>query len=84
MVGTVRDARSSGGKRTPVLPLIRLHDLRHSHASILLAENVHPKIVSERLGHSSIELTLRTYSHVIPSLQESAAMTAAAAVFGAQ
>lgn len=55
------------------LPDIRIHDLRHSHASLLLAAGVNPKIVQERLGHSQISLTLDTYSHVIPSLQESAA-----------
>jgi integrase len=50
----------------------RFHDLRHSHASILLQKNVHPKIVSERLGHSKIGITLDLYSHAIPSLQEQA------------
>jgi integrase len=50
----------------------RIHDLRHSHASILLSKNVHPKIVSERLGHSKIGITMDLYSHVIPSLQEQA------------
>ena len=52
---------------------IRLHDLRHSHASQLLKQGVHPKIVQERLGHSSIAVTLDTYSHVAPSLQRAAA-----------
>jgi integrase len=51
------------------LPDLNLHGLRHSHASLLLATGVNPKIVQERLGHSSIALTLSTYSHVIPSLQ---------------
>ena len=55
------------------LPEIRFHDLRHTHATLLLAAGVHPKIVQERLGHSSITLTLDTYSHVIPSLQTEAA-----------
>jgi integrase len=55
------------------LPDIRIHDLRHSHASLLLASGVNPKVVQERLGHASITLTLTTYSHVIPSLQEEAA-----------
>jgi len=62
------------------LPAIRLHDLRHSTASILLARGVHPKVVSELLGHATIALTLDTYSHVIPSLQEEAAGVMAAAV----
>ena len=52
---------------------LRLHDLRHSHASILMAANVHPKVVSERLGHSRVSITLDTYSHTIPSLQADAA-----------
>jgi integrase len=55
------------------LPRIRFHDLRHSHATAMLARNIHPKIVSERLGHSRVALTLDTYSHVIPGMQEEAA-----------
>ena len=55
------------------LPDIRVHDLRHSHASLLLASGVNPKIVQERLGHASITLTLQTYSHTIPSLGQQAA-----------
>jgi integrase len=51
---------------------IRLYDLRHSCASLLLAEGENPKVVSERLGHSSVVLTLDTYSHVLPSMQRSA------------
>jgi integrase len=70
----VRQAKQAG------LPPIRLHDLRHSVASILLAAGTHPKVVSELLGHSSIGLTLDTYSHVIPSLAEEAAGVIAAAV----
>jgi integrase len=52
------------------LPNIRLYDLRHTMATALLVAGVNPKIVSERLGHASIVLTLDTYSHVIPGLQE--------------
>lgn len=52
---------------------IRLHDARHSHASLMLKLGIHPKIVQERLGHSSIQVTLDTYSHVAPGLQEAAA-----------
>lgn len=52
---------------------VRLHDARHSHASILLKHGIHPKIVSERLGHSSILITLDTYSHVLPGIQAAAA-----------
>jgi integrase len=55
------------------LPEIRVHDLRHSHASLLLASGVNPKMVQERLGHASIALTLSTYSHTIPSMQEEVA-----------
>lgn len=51
----------------------RFHDLRHSHATQLLTAGVHPKVVSERLGHSSIGITLDTYSHVLPGMQEEAA-----------
>ena len=52
---------------------VRLHDARHSHASLMLKQGVHPKIVQERLGHASIQVTLDTYSHVVPGLQEAAA-----------
>ncbi len=53
--------------------VIRLHDARHSHASLMLRQGVHPKIVQERLGHSTISVTLDTYSHVTPGMQEAAA-----------
>lgn len=52
---------------------IRLHDLRHTHASILLKAGIQPKVVQERLGHSSIAITLDIYSHLFPSLQKEAA-----------
>jgi len=55
------------------LKAIRLHDARHTHASLMLKQGIHPKIVQERLGHSSIQITLDTYSHVAPGLQEAAA-----------
>ncbi|MBE3586525.1 MAG: tyrosine-type recombinase/integrase [Thermoanaerobacter sp.] len=55
------------------LPLIRFHDLRHTHASILLRQGVHPKVVSERLGHSQIGITLDIYSHILPGIQEEVA-----------
>ncbi len=55
------------------LPVIRLHDARHTHASLMLKQGVHPKIVQERLGHASIQITLDTYSHVAPGLQQAAA-----------
>ena len=51
---------------------LRLYDLRHSCATLLLSANENPKVVSERLGHSSITLTMDTYSHVLPDMQQGA------------
>jgi integrase len=62
------------------LPQIRLHDLRHSHATHLLAAGVHPKIAQERLGHSSVSITLDTYSHVLPGMQDDAVAKVDAAI----
>ena len=53
--------------------VIRLHDARHTHASLMLRQGIHPKIVQERLGHSTIAMTLDIYSHVTPGLQQAAA-----------
>ena len=55
-------------------PGLRFHDLRHTHASLLLREGVHPKVVSERLGHAGVEITMDLYSHVMPTIQEGAAV----------
>lgn len=55
------------------LAKLRFHDLRHAHATHLLANGVHPKVASERLGHSRVGITLDLYSHVIPGMQEDAA-----------
>jgi integrase len=55
------------------LKVIRLHDARHTHASLMLKQGIHPKIVQERLGHSSIQMTIDIYSHVAPGIQEAAA-----------
>ena len=55
------------------LPRIRFHDLRHTAATLLLLQGVHPKVVQERLGHSQISITLDTYSHVLPSMGREAA-----------
>src|SRR5680860_1924129 len=55
------------------LPAIRFHDLRHTAATLLLSRGVHPKVVSEMLGHSTITLTLDTYSHLVPILHDQAA-----------
>jgi integrase len=64
------------------LARIRLHDLRHTHATLALAAGFHPKVVSERLGHATVSLTLDVHSHAIPALQEDAAATVAALVLG--
>jgi len=72
----VRAAEKAG------LPAIRLHDVRHSYASAALAAGVQAKVVSERLGHANIAITLDTYSHVLPALQEDAAAKIAALIFG--
>ncbi len=66
-----------------MLPDIRLHDLRHTHATLALQAGVHPKVVSERLGHASVSITLDTYSHAIPAMQEEAAAKIAGLVFAA-
>ena len=62
------------------LPGVRLHDLRHFHATLMLQEGTNPKIVQERLGHSSFAITMDTYSHVAPGLQEQAANNFAVAM----
>jgi integrase len=64
------------------LPRIRVHDLRHTYATLALRAGVHVKVVSSRLGHASIAITLETYSHVLPDLDEDAAEVVAAAIFG--
>jgi integrase len=56
-----------------LLPQIRLHDLRHTHATLALQAGIHPKVVSERLGHATVSITLDTYSQAIPARQEEAA-----------
>jgi integrase len=62
---------------------VRLHGLRHSHASHLLAENIHPKIVQERFGHSSVAVTMDIYSHLMPNMQQDAAAKVDAALIAA-
>jgi integrase len=54
------------------LPAIRFHDLRHTAATLLLRQGVHPKVVQEMLGHSTIAMTLDIYSHVMPDMQAAA------------
>jgi integrase len=56
------------------LPHLTVHGLRHAHATLLLESGINPKVVSERLGHASIATTMDIYSHVLPGLQESAAL----------
>jgi integrase len=68
--------------RAAGLEPIRVHDLRHTHATLLLAEGVNPRVVQERLGHSTVTMTLGLYSHVLPNLQREAAEKAGRAVFG--
>jgi integrase len=72
-----RQVRLSG------LPEIRLHDLRHTYATLALKAGVHPKIVSERLGHATVGVTLDLYSHVTPGIARSAADTVASKFFEA-
>ncbi|MDP7595068.1 MAG: site-specific integrase [Pseudomonadales bacterium] len=60
-------------KKSPEFKGVTPHVLRHSHATQLLIEGVHPKVVSERLGHANISITLDIYSHILPGLQEEAA-----------
>ena len=64
------------------LPQIRLYDLRHSHATLLLAADEHLKVVSERLGHSTIRLTADTYSHVLESMQQGTASKLESMLYG--
>ncbi len=64
------------------LPKIRLYDLRHTSATMLLSEGEHPKVVAERLGHASTNLTLDTYSHVLPNMQKQATTKMAKLMFG--
>jgi len=68
---TITRAWAMMAKKAGVQP-IRLHDARHTHASLMLKQGVHPKVVQERLGHSSIQMTIDIYSHVSPGLQQAA------------
>jgi len=62
------------------LPKLTLHGLRHTHATILLEQGVNPKVISERLGHASVATTMDIYSHVLPDMQEKAALAIDAAL----
>ncbi len=57
------------------MPVISLHDLRHTHATLLLKAGVHVKVVSERLGHANVAFTMNVYQHVLPGMQAAAADT---------
>ena len=61
-------------------PRIPFHGLRHTHATLLMKHSMHPKVVAERLGHADITLTLSTYSHVLPQMQQQAADVFAEAI----
>jgi len=63
------------------VPGIRLHDLRHTHATLLLQAGVSPKVVSERLGHATVAFTMQVYAHVIPGMQADAAKAFSDLVF---
>ena len=67
-------------KRTPTLPRIRFHDLRHTHASLLIMAGVPIKVVSERLGHSHPAFTMHTYQHLLPGMSAAAAEQFAALI----
>ena len=86
-LGTPIDARNDARRFSQLvqaagLPQMRLHDLRHTAASLLLAQGQHPRVVMEVLGHSQIALTMNTYSHVMPSLLHDAAASMEASLWG--
>ena len=66
-----------------IVSKFRMYDLRHTHATMLLEANVNPKIVSERLGHASVSLTLDTYSHILPTIQDAAVEALGASLYKA-
>jgi len=78
----LRDEAKQKGEQPQTLPHIRLHDLRHTHATLLLANGENPKVVSERLGHASVAFTLTVYAHVLPGFQKDAACRLAAVIDG--
>jgi integrase len=77
MIGEYKKLLAQAG-----LPDIRFHDLRHTAATLMLQQGVHPKVVQERLGHSKISVTLDVYSHILPSMQQDAAELLDAALAG--
>jgi integrase len=79
-----RCQRDLAEAKRPAPNTIRLHDLRHTHATLALMAGIHPKVISERLGHAKVSITMDVYSHALPSMQREAAAAMAALVFGAQ
>jgi hypothetical protein len=73
---------SSSTPKRPACPKIRLHDVRHSYATAALAAGIPAKVVSERLGHANIAITMDTYSHVLPGLDAQAAGAVARLILG--
>jgi integrase len=65
----ITERRLSAVLRKADLRRIRFHDLRHTAATLMLLQGVNPKVVSEMLGHTTVEMTLDTYSHVLPTMQ---------------
>lgn len=82
LIGNVRKRYFDQILKKAGLPRIRLYDLRHTSATMLLAGGEHPKVVAERLGHASTNLTLDTYSHVLPGMQKQATAKMAKLMFG--
>lgn len=82
LIGNVRSRYFERIITDAKLPKIRLYDLRHTSATMLLSEGEHPKIVAERLGHASTNLTLDTYSHILPGMQKQATAKMAKMMFG--
>jgi integrase len=64
------------------VPVIRIYDLRHTAATLMLASGVNVKVVSDRLGHATVMITLQTYAHVLPTMQEDAALRMEAVLRG--
>ncbi|WJQ79835.1 site-specific integrase [Brevibacillus brevis] len=79
--GNIRRAFNSAIEKANV-PKIRFHDLRHTHATLLLKQGANPKIVAERLGHADTRITLDTYSHLLPSIQKETAKKFGKMLFG--
>ena len=79
--GNIRRAFNSAIEKANV-PKIRFHDLRHTHATLLLKQGANPKIVAERLGHADTRITLDTYSHLLPSMQKETAKQFGKMLFG--